>query len=154
MSGKKQPNFHGIAFSIEAMLAAMMLFAMLVFSASLASSVAKPFQVVDQLSVAASGIAEAGAKNGAWLSAPPPSANDSAARALVGMLPPSICGSAEIYSGTVSPDALLWSYSQANCTFADDYPREISVRPVVKRYNSSYMELWIVRVATRPSSGG
>gem|GEM_PF-5725238 len=142
---------HGIAFSVEAMLAAMVLFVMILFSASLSSSISKPFRGVDQVAYVADGIADAGAKGGAWLYAGQPSPDDSQARALVQMAPPSVCVKAEIFNGTVSQATLLWAYSSCNAT--EGFPKSVSQRPFVRRANSTGMEFRVARVSAWPRAG-
>jgi hypothetical protein len=149
----KAAHMKGVAFSLEAMLSALVLFAIMLFGATMSRELSKPFTNFSQLRETSIGMAQMGANSGAWLLALPPTNDDSHARTLLSALPPSICARVEIFNGTTDPGNLLWAYAGANCTRAIGQERAIALWPMAKRDNASSSDFMIARVTAWPQSG-
>jgi len=151
---EKSASHRGFGFSIEAMLAAFVLFAILMFSANFNVISSEPYGISDPLKTSSEDIAAIGVKSGAWSDAMGPfSKNDARARELFDTLPQGICARVEIYHDTMGISNLSYSYASANCSGRIDDRRAQSFRPFVVRTNSSVQAFYIAKVTAWPRAG-
>ncbi len=141
----------GVVLSVEALLAALLLFGILLLAGTLLQPIRpSPSPILEDY---AQDLLQAGAETGAWLGPAGNPANDSAARALVDGLPPALCAQAELYRNTTQAASLRWAYVRPGCGLAADTPVEQRWGPLVWRANGSYSIPYWVRVRAYPRGG-
>jgi hypothetical protein len=138
----------GVVLSVEALLAALLLFGILLLAGTLLQPIRPPPSPL--LEDYAQDLLQAGAETGAWLGPAGNSPNDSAARALIEALPPALCAQAELYANNTSSASMRWAYVRSGCGLAADTPLEQRWGLVVWRANSSYSIPYWVRVRAYP----
>lgn len=148
MSRPGNNSARGVVLSVEALLAALLLFGILLLVGTLLQPINPPASPL--LEDYAQSLLQAGAETGAWLGPAGNPPDDSAARALIEALPPALCAQAELYENTTDPASLRWSYVRSGCGLAADTPVEQRWGPVVWRANSSYSVPYWVRVLAYP----
>ena len=148
MSAGHEHFRRGVVLSVEALLAALLLFGILLLAGTLLQPIRPPPGTL--LEDYAQGLLQAGAETGAWLGPAAGTPNDSAARALVDGMPPALCAQVELYANTTSSASMRWSYVRPGCGLAADTPVEQRWGLVVWRANSSYSIPYWVRVRAYP----
>ena len=119
-----KPQARGVVFSVEALMAAMLLFAVLLLLSSLTGPIRAPKQAL--LEGYAQNILQIGAENGTWIKTSDATLgndlrDDSDARALIESLPPSICAQVEVFY-LDSLNQASWSYVRSGCGLRTDTP--------------------------------
>ena len=155
MSARPAPQTRrrGVVFSVEALMAAMLLFAVLLLLGSMTAPIHAPTQPL--LEEYAQNLLQIGAENGTWLKTsdaarPNERRDDSDARALVESLPPSICAQVEVFQGGNQLARANWSYVRAGCSLGTDTP--VAQRIGMINSRAPYYYYW-VRIKTYPREG-
>lgn len=144
------PHRRGVVLSVEALLAALLLFTAMLLASTLASMAGQTS--LPLLRQYAQDTAAAGMRNGAWLG-PAASSNDAAARALIDALPAGLCAQVESYAGGTGASSLGWSYVRGKCNQTIDTPLAQAWVAQVYRGNSTNYSFGWVRVRTMPREG-
>lgn len=150
----------GVILSLEALMAAMLLFATLLLLSSLVGPINPPKSTL--LDDYAQSVLQIGAENNSWVRAVEVSVqnekrNDSAARSLIESLPSSICAQAEIYYGGNQLSAPNWTYVRTGCFLRTDTPVSqriamVYARPPAAGASRAYNYYW-VKVKIYPKEG-
>lgn len=138
---------HGIAFSLEAGLAALLLFSAMLAALQLSAVSVRPIHQIDSLAIYSEGIAQAGVKGGAFASVVSSPANDTFTKALFSSLPNSTCARAEIFHDGIEPNNLSFAYSPSDCTSPGMGSQSSHSAAFVARQNSSSSKLYFVRIS-------
>ncbi len=145
----KIPLKRGVVLSVEALLAALLLFTALLMASGLAAMSGDAH--LPLLRQYAHDLAAAGAQNGAWLGWA--ASNDTAARALMEGLPAAICAQAEVYSVNPGNGTPVWSYTRSGCNQTIDTAwAQTWVAQVWRANSTNYSYEW-VRVRTYAREG-
>ncbi len=144
-------NKRGVVLSVEALLAAMLVFAFVMLSSTLTSAVREPY--ISPLGSYAQDILNAGARSGVWLAPLPPTLNDSTTRAFIESLPPSLCAQVEMRINDTTPQNLRYMYVRANCTLSAQMPIDQRWGMVMQRTDASNITPYWVLVRVYPKEG-
>lgn len=142
----------GVIISVEAMLAALLLFGSFLIAASLATASDEQPSGLPLLRLYTLDVSRLGADSGAWGTVLSDSlADDSKISALASHLPPSVCLQLEIYHNTTRSSDLAYSYVNSSCNRTVDTPQYQWWRALVRRGNSSSNEFYWVKTMTYPA---
>lgn len=147
----------GFVLSVEALMAAMLLFSTLLLASALLQPVRAP--AGPHLERWAQGLLRLGAENNTWMRAgdfASAGRNDTDARALVESLPAGVCAQVETYNGLLQPARLTWSYTRRACAKRADTPAVSRVGMIwtdAPDASRPYDQYW-VRVITYAREGG
>ena len=147
---QKNQARRGVVLSVEALLAALLLFTALMLASTLAAMSGDTH--LPLLRGYAQDLAASGAQSGAWLG-PDTTSNDTAARALIDNLPAGLCAQADVYAGAPLAGAPVWSYVRGRCNQTADTALAQAWAAQVYRGNSTYYSFEWVRVRTYPREG-
>ena len=136
--------------SVEAMLAALLLFTGLLLASTLAAMSGDTH--LPLLRQYAQDITAAGVHSGAWLG-PAASSDDTQARALIDSLPAGLCAQAEVYAGDAPTGAPVWAYARGGCNQTIGTAWAQSWAAQVYRGNSTDYSFEWVRVRAYPREG-
>ncbi len=140
----------GVVLSIEALLAALLLFTALLLASALAGMSGDIH--LPLLRQYAQDIASVGLQNGQWIRAAA-GANDSSARNLIESLPAGLCVQVEVYANTPAPASLAWSYTRSRCAASVDTVFAQAWVGDVYRQNHTDYSYYLVRVRTYARDG-
>ncbi len=144
------PLKRGVVLSVEALLAALLLFTALLLASTLAAmSGGASLPLLRQY---AHDVAAAGVHNGAWLG-PVASSNDAAARSLIDNLPAGLCVQAEVYAANAGTGTPIWSYARGGCNRTADTALAQAWAAQIYRGNSTNYSFEWVRVRAYPREG-
>jgi len=162
MSSQKmrQRGRRGVVLSVEALMAATLLFAVLLLLNNLTAPISPPKgQMLENY---AQSVLQMGAENNSWVRAvevsmPSDKRNDLGARQLIDSLPPSVCAQAEVYYGGNQMAFPNWSYVRSGCALRTDTPMAqrigmVYARPPLAPATRAYDYYW-VKVKTYPKEG-
>jgi hypothetical protein len=144
----QKSKLRGIVLSVEALLAAILLFEILLLAQALLNQITPPYS--SQLEDYVQGLVEVGVHTGSWLGPLYEIANDTSAKNLIDSLPPALCAQAELYENATNLSSLRWSYVRSGCSIGPDSKIEQRWAPLVFRANSTNSTLYWARVLVYP----
>lgn len=155
-----KPVRKGVVLSVEALMAAMLLFSVLLLLSIMTEPIRAPTNTM--LEDYAQSVLQIGAESNSWTSAvevslPSNARNDSSARALIESLPSSVCAQAEVYYGGNQLTDVNWSYVRSGCFLRTDTPvvqrmGMVYARPPIAPATRAYDYYW-VKIKTYPREG-
>ena len=148
---KNQNPPRGVVLSVEALLAALLLFSTLLLTSTLAGMSGDIH--LPLLRQYAQDLATAGLQNGEWLGPISSTPNDSAARTLIENLPAGLCVQVDIFANNAAPSSLAWSYARSRCNTSVDTAYAQQLVGEVYRQNYTNYSFYLVRVRTYPREG-